>query len=366
MAMKRKALMYLGGYRQLKDFIWYYLYKGTDFEWDLICQPMFDEMPLREICERTGIFHDIFMPKPYITQRKSKLLLFSVRMGLYWLLGNPKRFAQKEIAKICDLNKYDLICISTTRGVTPGLIACAAEGMELDLLEDGIGDNTDANIRFELKRIMELRYIASYLFAKMGYFNIGCTFPLKSTKKFARYSNKPEELSECLYKCIHQMNDMSSIDRVEYSAIIDRTFEKVNDISDADALLFTASLKDFDSKRFINCNKAVVRFLCEKGYRKIIFKRHPRDYTPYEFDDLTMVEEIEPYITAEDIISLVDKQDVYFMFPSSAVLGMKDVSNNSYILKFNELSDIKLYIHGYKDGSDFIRKAGIDFAEITL
>lgn len=364
--MKRKALMYLGGYRQLKDFIWYYLYKGTDFDWDLVCQPMFEEMPLREICERTGIFHDIFMPKPYITQSKSKLLLFSIKMILYWLLGKSKQFAQKEIAQICDLNKYDLICISTTRGVTPGLIAYAAEGMELDLLEDGIGDNTDANIRFDLKRIFELRYVASYLFAKMGYFNIGCIFPLESTKKFARYSDKPDELSECLYKSIHQMNDMSSIDISEYSAITDRTFEKIDDISDADALLFTASLKDFDSKRYINCNKAAVRYLCEQGYKKIIFKRHPRDYTPYEFDNFIMVEEIEPYITAEDIISLVNKQDVYFMFPSSAVLEMKDASDNSYIFKFRELSDKSLYIHGYKDGSDCIRKAGIDFTEVTL
>ena len=64
--MKKKALMYIGGYRQLKDFIWYYLYKGKTYNWDLVCQPMFDEMPLKEICERTEIFHNIYMPEPYI------------------------------------------------------------------------------------------------------------------------------------------------------------------------------------------------------------------------------------------------------------------------------------------------------------
>ena len=335
--MKKKALMYIGGYRQLKDFIWYYLYKGKTYNWDLVCQPMFDEMPLKEICERTEIFHNIYMPKPYITQRKFNLLLFSVKMVFNWLLGRSKRFAKKEIAQVCDLNEYDLICISTTRGVTPGLIACAAEGMELDLLEDGIGDNTDATIRFELKRLLDLRYMASYLFAKMGYFNIDCSFPLESTKKFGRYSNRPDELSPCLYKSIHQMNDMSVIDIEEYTSIINKTFEKVGDISDGDVVLFTTRLKDFNPKLYLNCNNAIVQYLCKNGYQKVILKRHPRDYTPYKFNDSILVKEIEPYIAAEDIISLADKQDMIFMYPSATMLGIHDITKKIYILTFSHI-----------------------------
>lgn len=364
--MKRKALMYIGGYRQLKDFIWYYLYKGKGYDWDLVCQPMFEEMPLREICERTEIFHHIYMPEPYITQSKIRLLQFAVRMVFSWFFGRSKQFAKKEIGRICDLDKYGLICISTTRGVTPGLIACCAEGMELDLLEDGIGDNTDAAIRFQWKRILDLRYVASCIFAKMGYFNIDCTFPLKSTKKFARYSNKPEELSQCLYKSIHQLNGMSDINTEEYTAIIDKTFEKIDNISDADAILFTVRLMDFHSKLYLNCNKAVMDYLCRKGYKKIIFKRHPRDYTQYEFGHSIIMRKIEPYIPAEDIISLVNDQDLIFMYPSAAMLELNHTSGRVYILKFSELTNTKYYIQGYERGIKAVKKAGVDFAEITI
>lgn len=358
--------MYVGGYRQLKDFIWYYLYKGKCYDWDLICQPMFKEMPLREICERTKIFHNIYMPEPYITQKKSNLILFSIRMFSYWLLGRAKEFSKKEIAKICDLNEYCLICISTTRGVTPGLIACAAEGEELDLLEDGIGDNTDANIRFELKRLLDLRYVASYVFAKMGYFNIDCSFPLESTKKFGRYSNRPQELSQCLYKSIHQMNDMSVINADEYAAIINRTFKKVSDISDADTILFTARMKDFNSKLYLNCNKSVMEYLCKKNYKTVIFKRHPRDYTKYEFEESITIKEIEPYIIAEDIIPLTRGQDLIFMFPSATLLGMNGISNKIFILKFRELSNTKKYVKDYKKSINIIKNIGINFTEIII
>lgn len=362
----KSALMYIGGYRQLKDFIWYYLYKGKSYDWDLVCQPMFDEMPLREICERTGIFHNIYMPEPYITQQKARLLLLSIRMFFYWLVGKSKQFALGEVEKICDLNEYSLICLSTTRGVTPGLIACAAEGMELDLLEDGIGDNTDAGIWFELKGILDARYTASYLFAKMGYFNIDCIFPLESTKKFARYSNDPEKLSKCLYKSTHQMNDMSAIDIDEYKKIIEKTFEDIGDISDADAVLFSARLMDFNSKLYLDCNMAVSQYLHEKKYKKVIFKRHPRDYTLYEFDSSIAVDEVEPYIVAEDIISLADKQDLIFMYPSFAMLEMNAAPNRSYILKFNKLSNTRLYVQGYERAIAVVKTAGIDFTEITI
>lgn len=358
--------MYIGGYRQLKDFIWYYLYKGKNYDWDLICQPMFEEMPLREICERTGIFHNIYMPKPYITQPKTRLALFSIKMIFNWLVGKSKKFAKEEATQICDLNEYSLICLSTTRGVTPGLIACAAEGMELDLLEDGIGDNTDAGIQFKLKRILDFRYAASYLFAKMGYFNIDCIFPLESTKKFARYSNRPEELSQCLYKSVHQMNDMSAIDTDEYKMIIEKTFEDIGDISDADAVLFSARLKDFNPKLYLDCNRAVTKYLHKKKYKKVIFKRHPRDYTTYKFDSSITVDEVEPYIVAEDIISLADKQDLIFMYPSAAMLEMNAASNRSYILKFNELSNTRLYVRGYERAIAAVRAAGIDFTEIAI
>lgn len=362
----KKALMYIGGYRQLKDFIWYYLYKGKNYDWDLVCQPMFDEMPLKDICERTGIFHNIYMPEPYITQKKARLFLFSIRMIFNWLVGKSKQFAAEEAEKICNLNEYSLICLSTTRGVTPGLIACAAEGMELDLLEDGIGDNTDAGIRFELKRILDFRYTASYLFAKMGYFNIDCLFPLKSTKKFARYSNNPEELSQCLYRSIHQMNDMPAIDIDEYKTIIEKTFEDIGDISDADAVLFSARLMDFNSKLYLDCNKAVAQYLYKKKYKKVIFKRHPRDYTTYKFESSLTVDEIEPYIPAEDIISLSDKQDLIFMYPSASMLEMNGILNRSYVLKFNELSNTKMYVKGYERAIAAVRTAGIDFTEITV
>ena len=148
--------------------------------------------------------------------------------------------------------------------------------------------------------------------------------------------------------------------------IINKTFEKVGDISDGDVVLFTTRLKDFNPKLYLNCNNAIVQYLCKNGYQKVILKRHPRDYTPYKFNDSILVKEIEPYIAAEDIISLADKQDMIFMYPSATMLGIHDITKKIYILKFSVLFNTKLYVQGYEKALDAVKNAGVDFTEIIL
>lgn len=349
---KKRALAYIGGPRQLKDFFWYYLYKGKDYEWDLVCQPMFKEMKLKEVCQKAGIFHDIFMPDSFFAESNIKLAVIGLKMTFYWVIGKNKSYARREINKITPIDQYDLICVSTTRGVVPGMITLCAESAEIDILEDGLGDDTDENAHFELKKIAVPRYVPAFFFAKMNYFNIDGMFPLASTKRCNRYSGAPKKISKSLYKNVYQLYDMSIINTLEYQELNRKTFGDMEDISHMDAILFTTNLKDFTAE-YQKYNALVCSYFEQKGYQTIALKKHPRDLSNYNFDDIK-VTEMNPMIPAENIVDIIDHQDIYFMFPSTTIAELSGKGKKVTIIKFKELAGGGYYKQRFTETSKIL------------
>ena len=82
---KKRAVAYIGGPRQLQDFIWYYLANGKVYTWDLVCQPMYKEMGLEKICRQSGLFEEIYLPDSFLTRPRNELIKIGVEMVFCWL-----------------------------------------------------------------------------------------------------------------------------------------------------------------------------------------------------------------------------------------------------------------------------------------
>lgn len=363
---KKRAVAYIGGSRQLQDFIWYYLANGKTYVWDLVCQPMYKEMGLEKICRQSGLFEEIYTPNSFLIRPRKELIKIGAEMSFYWITGRNIQYARREIAKFMDLNRYSHMCLSTTRGVTCGLMALAAEeSISIDLLEDGQGDNTDAHAKLELKRWREPFYLVSWLFAKMGYCNPSGMFPLKSTKKCCRYSAEPDCLSVELYKEVHLLNDMTLIDENEYEEVKQKTFGEIEDFSEAQAVLFTANMKDFASDSGYYVKKIGLYFETE-GYVKVAVKNHPRDLNDYRIQGGHLIT-INPMIPGENVVEMIKEQKVYFMYPSTTLTAFENRHIEINIFKFMELIDNSYYMSHFAEAFHIVQNiSGITLKIIEI
>lgn len=361
--MKKRAIAYIGGPRQLQDFLWYYLAYGKEYTWDLVCQPMNEQMRLDEICMKTGLFEKIFSPPPFLTRSRGQMIKVGMAMSFNWIIGANKRYAKREIEKFAELDKYEHMCLSTTRGVTCGMMALAADNsISIDLMEDGQGDNTDANAKFELKRVREPFYLVSYAFAKMGYCNPSGMFPLKSTKKCRRFSAKPELLSKELYKEVLPLYDMTLVNADEYQELVNKTFGDIQKFSDADAILFSTNMKDFttDDEHY---EKLVCEYISEQGYNKVAIKKHPRDIR--EYDRISCeIEVFDKRIPGERIVEMIENQKIYFMYPSTTCEAFANKEKEITIFKFRELSE-DLYYKSHFENS-YLQTMSIPGINLTI
>lgn len=338
----KKGLAYIGGPKQLLNFIWYYLAYGKEFEWDLVCQPMSKDMGLKESCLNTGIFNEIYMPEPYITRGLLDSVIQTMKMIFFWLVGKNKKYARSEIGKFVDIDKYDKLCLSTVRGVTCGMMALCFDG-EIDLMEDGYGDNTDANIKFEFNRITEHHYLVSFLFAKMGYCNPSGMFPVDSTKKCKRFTSYMQSISKELYKSVHEMNDMTIINKYHYNDMVEKTFRfNPSELENVGILLFTTNLNDFTEEY-----NSIIKKICEcfENSGEIIgIKRHPRDNKDYQIKNAVMIDRDIP---AEMLIEYFNDREMYFMFPSATIEAIHD--RNIKIFKYCSLYENQYYRSHFED-----------------
>ncbi len=353
--MKKRAIAYIGGPRQLQDFIWYYLANGKDYVWDLVCQPMYKEMGLETVCRQSGLFEEIYMPDSFLSRSKKELVKIGATMGLYWLFGKSKQYAKKEIAKFMDMNRYEHMCLSTVRGVTCGMMALAADdSISIDLMEDGYGDNTDAHAKLELYRLKEPFYLVAYFFAKMGYCNPNGLFPLKSTKKCCRYSAKPETLSKELYKEVRLLGDMSCVNAGEYDDLMRKTFGELEDYSNAQAILYTTAMKDF-SEDYLYYIDLACKYLADKEYTEVAVKRHPRDQEDYVIQGCDVIS-LNPQIPGEIIAKNLCNQEIYLMFPSSTLDAFEDSEKSVNIFEFTGLADQAYYTSSFSNAIQTVRK----------
>ncbi len=343
----KKGLAYIGGSRQLKDFIWMYLYLGKEYEWTLICQPMFPEMKLKEVCEKTGLFKKIIMADAYITKTKKDLAVEFGKMFLFWIFGKRKYYAKKTIDKLVDIDDYDIVVVSTTRGVTCGMMVLASECENIILMEDGLGDNTNPNEKLKFREIFKPSALMEYVSAQMGYFNINGRFPLKSSRKCHKYT----EYLECnypeLYKSLNRLNDMSKVSDEEYEQLVNRTFGSLDEIKNYDVIVFTSNMGDFSANWDELNNKAIGYIEKNNIGKRIIIKKHPRDLSVYHFHKQEAYE-LDSMIPAENIIPHIENMKIYFFYPSTTIKSMKNMDCVINVFCFKDLLD-----NNYSEGGKF-------------
>lgn len=339
----KKALVYIGGPKQLKDFIWYYLAYGKEYDWTMLCQPMFPEMKLKEICQKTEIFEDIIEIKSYWGKSYFSLAIDSLKMFAYWVVGKNKVYAKKEILKVVDIDKFDLVVVSTTRGVTPGLITCNSDSQRIEILEDGLGDFVDPEAKFHISHIFESSYLISYMFAKMNYFNYEAKFPLPSTKNCYRYSEQPEKVGAVMYKGVRKLNDMSLVEMSDYECLVEKTFGTPRVIEEVDAVFFTTGLVSYTSEEGANkLNSRIVKYLQnELNGKKLAIKKHPRDTYNYDIPGVETIL-IDAMIPGEDLFRYITNQKVYFTHPSSIAYQLFERKSICNIFHCEELKNDKV------------------------
>lgn len=339
----KKALVYIGGPKQLKDFIWYYLAYGQEYDWTMLCQPMFPEMKLKEICEKTGIFEDVIEVDSYWGKSYISLAIDSLKMIAYWVIGKNKLYAKKEVSKMVDIEKFDLVVVSTTRGVTPGLITCNSDKQKVEILEDGLGDFVDPNAKFHISHIFESSYLIAYMFAKMNYFNYEAKFPLPSTKNCYRYSEQPEKVGATLYKGVRKLNDLQLVDQKEYDSLVEKTFGTPKIIEEVDAVFFTTGLVSYTSEEGANkLNSRIVKYLQKELFgKKLAIKKHPRDTYDYDISGVEVIL-IDAMIPGEDLFRYITDQQVYFTHPSSIAYKLFERKRMCNIFHCEELKSDKV------------------------
>lgn len=353
----KRAIAYIGSPRQFSDFLWYYLAYGREYAWDVVCPPDTSGMRLKESFRNSGVVHHIYPCKPFFNRPKGELAGVALQMTLCWLVGQNKRFASKEVKKIIDIRAYERMCIGSTASMMiAGLMALAGiDCMPVDLLEDGIGDNPDPHKKFNIRRLTEKDYLASYLLAAMGYFNHHALFPLESSQQCTRYSINPAVLHKELYKEVRLLNDMSLVDQNEYEYLIHKTFDVTQIGEDFEAVLFTAPLKDF-TKDFKHYNIRVLEYLKRAGYHKILLKKHPRDDFDYSYDDLRLIK-ANSWVPSEYLLDSVRDFPMFFMTPSSTIRAIRDKTTRIHIFKYSALTGCA-YSDLFDIALEEIKKAG--------
>jgi hypothetical protein len=334
----KKALVYIGGPKQLEDFIWLYLFLGEGYEWTLICQPMYPEMGLKNTCEASKLFKNIIMVDAYITKSKFILAIEFCKMFFYWAIGKSTFYAKREIKKIINLEEYETVVVPTTRGVTSGMLVLAADCDNIILTEDGMGDIVNPDEKLSIREWGSFIRLGEYISSKLGYFNLNGRFPLKSFNKCVKYTQYVNEVSTKLYKSVRLLNDFSKIDMQAYTSIIQRTFGTLDKYEDCCAIVFTTNLLDF-TKAPEKQIKKVERYMSVKYENSnIVLKKHPRDLYNYMFEGLK-IEHINPMLPAENLIDFIEDKDIYFFYPSTVVKFFLKKNYYIRIFKFTNISE---------------------------
>ena len=149
---------------------------------------------------------------------------------------------------------------------------------------------------------------------------------------------------------------------------MNQTFGTAEDMDDIEAILFTSNMRDFTDDYKV-CNDLVTDYLAGKKYGAVAVKKHPRDLSLYDYNHIN-VREYNPMVPGEDIVDKIQKQEVYFMYPSTLLLRFETLGkkkNHIHLFHFRILQRNLVYQNGYERTLQEIGKDGgieIDIIDI--
>lgn len=307
--------------RDLQEFLWFYSSEGQAYRWVAVCCP-FGEREctsfMDDYCRKSGIFEDVIVCNKHfkIMDTKEKVKLFS-RMVLNFLVGRRRKFCEKIVADCTGRIDYDAAVVSSDYGILTGAIIANAKYKKVYILEDGAGDFRDRPKGYIFKHFKSKGQILGFLLAKMGYSNPSFNYKFNDTKYCFKFSSQPEKMKYRNYLEIRQLFVVSGGEKDAYNKLLEKTFNLNIPFEEYDLIFFTTPLHDF-TKEIEKYQKLTEQYI-DNHYsgKRILVKKHPRDYVNYNFQCVSECTIISGSIPGEILVPFLDKIDIISMFPSS-------------------------------------------------
>ena len=338
----KKALAILSSPKTLCDFFWFYVEYGKEYEWDAYIQKGF--ILSEGWLKKTELFQTIYVDDTDLTKTNPiRKFILAFQMLVYKLINCREKFARKIIKNKTNEKEYDLyIVVPYSMGLLPGLVFLLGKEKEVVILEDGLSDYTERPNKWEKTNPHNMLYLASFLFAKMGYADLTFQYDLDSYRYCIKCSSNPMELEYKEYKEIRTIGTFTSNNQKEYNKLINKTFD-IKDISDADVVLYTSPLNDItDDEELLSIIISKTQRFIDENYSgsKLILKKHPRDETEYVFCQSIQVVEIDNIIPGEIIEELLANKNEHIIISMYVSTILQHISNDNYIvLYYKDLED---------------------------
>ena len=364
----KKGLLVIYSPQHLIQFIWYYCTYGHNKKWDALCLPNgFSAERIKEYCEKTGIFEDVFFNDTYYmeTPLKKRIAMFS-KMLTSSAAGKKKQYVEKFLSNYVELKSYDEINVLSDFGIISGAFTALSKEKQIIIMEDGVADYQERTFRNIYRQPINTVNFEGLLLSLLGYANVAHYYPLRTNKDCIKFSSRPKMMKYRDYKGINKLYDFGKTDMSLYNQLVKTTYFGASDavpFEKADAILFTNPISDFTSKpnKYINL---VEEYISEK-YNNILIKKHPRDKAQYTFSDTSCYYIPQP-VPSEALFPYLSGKKLIFAAPSSILLNItaeaeieclyfkdlyKDSIRNNSNEKYNDFESFceKLSLFGLKN-----------------
>ena len=306
------------------QFLWYYCTYGKDVEWNALCLPnSYKGEYLSPVCRNLGLFKNIYTDaNPFDALPVVKKLSLFVKMFVYALFLQQKRFAKKIISSYIGKVDFDTAVVLTDVGFVSGMFCLFGKEKEIVILEDGVGDYLERKYSNIFSHAHNFFDVQGFVLSVLGYSNVGHYFPLKTTKYCIKFCSHPDKMLYKKYKCMERLFDMTYTDSLEFQRLLEIVYPNINKYfqEKVEVILFSTPLSDYvsDVSPFI----VGIEDFVKKNFSSIILKRHPRDKSVYNFGDSVKVKEIDQKIPAEVLLPFIKQTKIFFFANSSINLYM--------------------------------------------
>lgn len=333
----KKALAVLYSPKSLLDFLWYYeAYGKKEYEYDLLIIPagldsegkwtvrIYDQAVNSGIFKKISIYDGTYVDQGFTKKLKTLLGMMGAAIK-----GRQVQYCAESLKPWLDYRDYQQIVTVFVPTILSGELVVLAQYLEVILLEDGARDyepHRSWPTRYWIKREGWQHEIAGCVLSKLGYADPTIMYNFPPTKRCVKFSSRPDKLLYRDYKKIQQLNDMSLVDKTQYSILVEKTFDYDVTGLKADCVFFTAPLNED-----LQVDKSIAQDLVEYVVRKVgngrlLLKKHPRDEMIYEFPKEIEVTEVPKNVPAELLLGILDGTRVYFSYPSTFMQEIRNLN----------------------------------------
>lgn len=351
--MKKKAVLILYSPRGILEFLWYYCTYGEDYEWTVVCAP-YGNMAEQQIetCKNLGVFANIIRDdRDFMNMDMLKKVLFFLKLGFYFILGQRKRMCSNIIRGAIGDLEYELAVISCDFGILPGAFLAQAREKRVVILEDGTADYMEKYKWPKLRRTKNVNDIAGFFLAKMGYANTATCYAMRDTKFCEKFSIYPEKLKYREYKSIERLNDMENphFNHERFEVLRKRVVNCENELYEGDAILYTTTF--YGMTKSHDCVVAAVENYINQNYagKTVVLKKHPRDNHEYKFAENVKIIEINKNLPMEILAENLKVKESIYMFISTTMLMQEESKHRKCVLYFSELENRSRGEYAYKE-----------------